>query len=142
MNSGYGWASRTAPKTRLLVLQGGSDSIVSPARVSRYVEGITRAGAKPLFVTFPGSEHDVLSHEEAGAAWTLTERFLGDCLDRPSGPLDLAGVRMEVRTGLDTLPGLADAVRAAVGQRPSGLPTWLMAENHSMLPLFPILRGE
>ncbi len=144
MNSGYGSAPAATPKTSLLMLNGLADTNVSPARAAAYAARLTTKGARPIVAVFPDGQHDLLAGREAEAAWSIAEAFLGHCLGGPSQPWanHLAGTRIELRAGADQLPGLAEALRVASGQAPSGLPSWLISEDHQMLPQPEVLRGE
>lgn len=120
-----------APKTSLLILNGLADTMVSPARAAAYLDRLTKKGARPIVAVFPDGQHDLNAGGQAEAARSLAEAFLGHCLGGPSQPWanHLAGTRIELRAGEDQLPGLADALRAASRQTPSGLNSWLMSQT-------------
>jgi hypothetical protein len=78
-----------------------------------------------VYAVYPDEGHGFLRPENSRSFWAITEAFFAKCLGGRASPLDdaLVGSSAEIRSGIEFVPGLADAVarrdaRSGAAKRP------------------------
>ena len=93
--------------------QGANDPRVKQDESDQIVNAMTEKEIPVTYVLFPDEGHGFARPENNMAFNAVAEGFLGQCLGGRAEPIgDLAGSSIEVPTGADIVPGLAEALEA------------------------------
>ncbi|MCB9688552.1 MAG: prolyl oligopeptidase family serine peptidase [Alphaproteobacteria bacterium] len=97
---------------KVLVWTGGRDGENADA-ISDFVERAVENGKEVTWVRFPWERHGLRDPANQRAQQVIEDRFLGSCLGGPSWdfPSTFVEADLEVRAGVEGVPGLADHVR-------------------------------
>ena len=117
---GRAWLTERSPLTHvdsiskpLLIGQGANDPRVKQDESDQIVNAMTEKEIPVTYVLFPDEGHGFARPENNMAFNAVAEGFLGQCLGGRAEPIgDLAGSSIEVPTGADIVPGLAEALEA------------------------------
>ncbi|NLB57614.1 MAG: S9 family peptidase, partial [Gammaproteobacteria bacterium] len=117
---GRAWLTERSPLTHvdsiskpLLIGQGANDPRVKQDESDQIVNAMTEKQIPVTYVLFPDEGHGFARPENNMAFNAVAEGFLGQCLGGRAEPIgDLAGSSIEVPTGADIVPGLAEALEA------------------------------
>ncbi|MCD9032510.1 S9 family peptidase [Luteimonas sp. Y-2-2-4F] len=98
----------------LLIGQGANDPRVVQAESDQIVAAMQARGIPVTYALFPDEGHGFARPENNKAFNAVTEGFLAECLGGRAEPIggDFAGSSIEVPTGADIVPGLADALKS------------------------------
>lgn len=96
----------------VLVWNGGLDG-ANPDAIQDFVHAAERHGKSVAWVRFPYEEHGLQSAYNRHAMAVIEDRFLSRCFGGPAWPipLDFGRAVLEVRAGVDLIPGLSHFVR-------------------------------
>jgi len=103
----------------LLIGQGANDPRVLPAE-SEQIVGAMQARSIPVtYVLYPDEGHGFARPENNQSFFAIAEAFLAECLGGRFEPIgdDLNGSSLQVVTGAEGVPGLAEALEKS---RPHG----------------------
>jgi len=106
-------------KGPVLIGQGEHDSRVPTAQSDTIVSVMRRAGVPVVYAVYPDEGHGFLRPENSRSFWAITEAFFAKCLGGRASPLDdaLVGSSAEIRSGVEFVPGLADAIARREARR-------------------------
>ena len=104
----------------VLIGQGENDSRVPTAQSDTIVTVMRRAGVPVVYAVYADEGHGLLRQENSRSFWAITEAFLARCLGGRAAAIGdaLEGSSVEIETGADFVPGLAEAI-ARRGARPA-----------------------
>jgi dipeptidyl aminopeptidase/acylaminoacyl peptidase len=96
----------------LLVGQGANDPRVPRGESDQIVETMEEKGIPVTYVLYPDEGHGFVREPNSLSFWAVSEAFLAEHLGGRFEPIgdDLEGSSMEVITGADEIPGLAEAM--------------------------------
>src|SRR5690606_30562949 len=118
---GRAWLTERSPLTRvdairrpLLIGQGSNDPRVKQDDSDQIVNSMTAKGIPVTYVLFPVQGHGFARAENSKAFNAVAEGFLAQCLGGRAQPIgdDFNGSSITVPTGVDGVPGLAEALRS------------------------------
>lgn len=94
----------------LLIGQGANDPRVKQAESDQIVQAMQAKGIPVTYVLYPDEGHGFARPENNMSFNAITEAFLAQCLGGRFEPLgeDLAGSSLNVPTGAEQIPGLAE----------------------------------
>lgn len=102
-----------AIKKPLLIGQGANDPRVKQAESDQIVAAMQAKSLPVTYVLYPDEGHGFQRPENKISFNAVTEAFLARCLGGPYQPIgdDLKGSSLDVKTGAEHVPGLAEALR-------------------------------
>jgi dipeptidyl aminopeptidase/acylaminoacyl peptidase len=105
----------------VLIGQGANDSRVPTAQSDTIVAVMRKAGVSVVYALYSDEGHGFLRPQNSRSFWAITEAFLARCVGGRAAPFGdaLEGSSVVIKTGVEFVPGLADAVaRRGGGQHP------------------------
>lgn len=98
----------------LLIAQGANDPRVKQAESEQIVSAMRVRNAPVTYVLYPDEGHGFARPQNRISFFAIAEGFLQQCLGGRVEPIgrDFEGASLEVRQGVDRVPGLAEAVEA------------------------------
>jgi dipeptidyl aminopeptidase/acylaminoacyl peptidase len=105
----------------LLVGQGANDVRVKQAESEQIVDAMRKNGLPVTYVLYPDEGHGLTRPNNRLSWYAISEAFLARYLGGRAEPLhdDVARANVEVRAGMETIAGLADALGTGAS-RPVG----------------------
>ena len=96
----------------LLIAQGANDPRVKQAESDQIVEAMVARGIPVTYVLYPDEGHGFAVPENNLSFYAVAEGFLGACLGGRVEPVgrDFGGASIQVPTGAEHVPGLAEAL--------------------------------
>lgn len=97
----------------LLIGQGANDPRVKQEESEQIVRALQTNGIPVTYVLYPEEGHGFVRPENRLSFFAIAEAFLARCLGGQHQPLahDLAGARLEVKSGAEIVPGLQEALK-------------------------------
>ena len=98
----------------LLIAQGANDPRVKQAESDQIVDAMTARGIPVTYVLYPDEGHGFAVPENNLSFYAVAEGFLAHCLGGRVEPVgnDFRGASIQVPTGADYVPGLAEALES------------------------------
>ncbi len=99
----------------VLIWNGGLDEKNADQVVRDFVDRAIAAGRDAAWIRFPWEHHGLAELPNRHAQPVLEDRFLSTCLGGPAWdwPSDFGDAELEVRAGVDLVPGLAEVTEPA-----------------------------
>lgn len=101
-------------KGPVLIVQGANDRRVPQSESDTMVAALKSHGVKVTYLLYPDEGHGLLRQPNVRSMFGVTEVFLGGCLGGKAEPIGdaLEGASIQVKEGVDDIPGLKDALAA------------------------------
>jgi dipeptidyl aminopeptidase/acylaminoacyl peptidase len=101
----------------LLIAQGANDPRVKRAESDQIVKQLQDKNIPVTYLLYPDEGHGFARPENNLSFTAVTEAFLARCLGGRSEPIgdDFAGASLQVLTGAEEVPGLAEAIKSGLG---------------------------
>ena len=95
----------------LLISQGANDPRVKVSEAEQIVDAMQGSDTPVTYLLFPDEGHGVQQGTNREALYSVTEVFLAQCLGGAHEPVDITASSVQVPTGAEHVPGLAEALR-------------------------------
>lgn len=101
-------------KRPLLIGQGQNDPRVKVTEAEQIVDAMKKKGIPVTYVLYPDEGHGFARPENRMSFYAVTEAFLAKHLGGRAEPIndDFKGSSLKIKTGVEDIPGLSDAVNA------------------------------
>ncbi|HJT79165.1 MAG TPA: prolyl oligopeptidase family serine peptidase [Gemmataceae bacterium] len=96
----------------VLLVQGGKDEIVPQDQADRFAAAMAKHKKPVTYLLYPDEPHDLRRPENWASCFAVAESFFHEHLGGRHEPIsdDLKGSSVEVRVGVERVPGLSEAI--------------------------------